>query len=61
MTKTVIVAFITACLITFLNAWILQEVWRAIAWEFNLPTFSYWVYCGFLWVMQSIFKASHSK
>lgn len=36
--------------------WVLMLVWNKVAWEFNLPTFSYLTYCGIWYVLRSIIK-----
>ena len=37
-----------------LFGWILMGVWNAIAYNFNLPTFNYWVYVGILIIIHFI-------
>lgn len=42
------------------QAFVLKAVWASIAWELNLPTFSFWVYLGIIWILDTANAVSHS-
>ncbi len=42
------------------QALVLKAVWASIAWELNLPTFSFWVYLGIIWILDTTNAVSHS-
>jgi large-conductance mechanosensitive channel len=56
-----IVGSIVASIIpSIIGGWFLMVAWNAIAWEFNLPQFGYWVcFCAY-YVIRTIFSAKIS-
>lgn len=54
MNKKLLVKLLTGLIVIAIDGIILALTWNAIAWQFNLPTFSIFTGIGVMWILYTL-------
>lgn len=61
MVGTIIGSIVGSAIPSLLGGLCLMVAWNAIAWEYNLPQFGYWVCFSAFYVVRSILSVLHAQ